>query len=148
MFQLQPLKTYDLKYVTLIVGGMLISGYGEEGGIEFEYSQDIGEVTASADGSPTFSRFNNGIVLCTITVRESSDSYRDLGMLLNAQQLQMEIQPLPFLMNDLINGDNIADQYAVFVQRPGLNKAQEVGDRSFVLALPTAAHTILYGPSA
>ena len=89
-----PLKTYDLQSVYLTLGGYRIGGYGEDGGIEFEYSADIGELKTGADGQSVFSRINNPAMLCTITVMETSLSYKQLADLMQAQAALETIERL------------------------------------------------------
>lgn len=134
-----PLKTYDLNEVFLLVGGRRIGGYGEDGGIEFELAADRGEVAVGADGQVTFSRTNNNLVMCNITVMETSKSYRDLADLYTTQAAEAPIEALDFLCEDEINGDKVQDQYATFVQVPVPSKGRVAGERVFRLALPNAA---------
>lgn len=135
---MDPLSTYDLKEVNLIVGGRDISGYGEGGGIEFESSADVLVPLVGATGSAVVSRTNNHAALCTITVGEWTQSYKDLAELMQEQQGQAPIEALDFLMEDPLNGDEISDQFAAFVQRPLPNKASTAGERTFQLFLPNA----------
>lgn len=143
----RPLKTYDLKSVYLIIGGYRIGGYGAEGGIEFEFGAPIGEPTIGADGAAVFSRNNDDSMTCRITVLETSKSYRDLATLMAAQREEAPIEALNFLMRDDINGDQVKDQYATFMERPAPSKAKKAGERVFVLFLPNAASTAQFGAS-
>jgi hypothetical protein len=140
-----PIKTYDLASVYLIIGGYRIGGYGEEGGIEFEYGADIGETKVGADGQATFSRNNNDSMIVTITVMETSKSYKDLAALMQAQIDAETIEALAFLMEDEINGDKIRAAYATFLTRPTPNKGRTVGERAFKVFLPNAATEAQFG---
>lgn len=140
-----PLKTYDLDKVLGTLGGYRIGGHGETGAFEFEMASDIGDHSVSADGQVTFSRNNDKRVILTITVMETSVSYKDLGVLMKAQQLQSPIEPLVFFMQDSINGDEVEEQYATFLTRPGPSKGKKVGERQFKLLLPNAADMIAWG---
>jgi hypothetical protein len=139
------LKTYDLRRVILIIGGFEISGYDDDGAIEYENGAPIGEMTSGADGHATFSRNNDGTLTATISVKETSKSYRDLAGLLEAQEAQGEILPLPYMMRDLNNGDEVKAQYATFLERPVSSKGKGAGSRDFKIGLPNAARTQKHG---
>lgn len=142
---MHPLKTYDLRAVALIVGGIEISGYGEDGAIEFEHVSPIAEHAAGADGSVVVSRNNDGRMIARITLLETSKSYRDLAGLLTAQNAQPAILPHNFIMIDAVNGDRVSDQFAAFLSRPAPSKGKAVGSRVFELLLPNAGKTAIYG---
>lgn len=141
----RPLKTYDLRRVYLLIGGYQIGGYGADGGIELEWAEDIGEGVVGADGLGTFSRSNNKAATVTVTVMETSQSYRDLATLMATQEAETEISGLGFLLKDDINGDKVAEQYPVFLSRPGISKTKKAGERQFKLWLPNAAENTTFG---
>lgn len=149
MSALPTFKIYSLAAVQLTVGNFLIGGFGEDGGVEFEWDADIGEITNGATGETVFSANNNFTARVNITVLESSGSYRDLGILLKAQEVASAIGfaiPIPFAMLDSISGDNISTPTALFTQRPTQSKARTVGERTFQMVIPGGALTALYGP--
>lgn len=141
------IKTYDLASVYLLVGGYRLGGFGEEGGIEFEYGADIGETKVGADGQATFSRNNNDSMTATITLMETSKSYRDLAALMQAQIDAETIEALSFRMEDEINGDKVSARYATFLTRPTPNKGRAAGERQFKIFLPNAAAEAKFGAS-
>lgn len=131
-----PGKTYDIQYNYITIGGHRIGGFGDEGVAEYEHASDVVEVAVGADGEVTFSRTNNFLMFVNITVKENSRSVRILDELFRAQQATPTILPLPYIHRDVLNGDQVRDQYAVFVQIPGPNKGRTASDRVFRLALP------------
>lgn len=141
----KPVKTYDLTKVFLIVGGYRIGGFGESGGIEIEWSSGVAEPTVGADGEAAISRTNDNSAKVTITVMETSKSYRDLAELYQAQKGQDAVQRLEFLCEDTISGDKVTDQFAVFTAMPGISKARKVGERKFELFLPNALENAVFG---
>jgi hypothetical protein len=143
----QLLKSYDLGIVQLVVGGIPIGGFGEDGGIEFESDSDLWEVNVGATGLTTFSKVNNDLLFAIVTVMETSLAYAALGGLLKTQQLNPlpVIVPLPFLMVDPSTGDTVSSVASVFTQRPNQNKGRVAGERIFRIALPGAGATNLYG---
>lgn len=140
-----PLKTYDLKKVLVTIGGYRIGGWGNDGGIELAYQSPVGELSTGADGQSTFSRNNDPVMIATITVMETSRSYRDLYTLARAQAATDAITPLAFLLKDPISGDAVADDYATFVETPAPSKAKTAGERVFVVALPNARDNSKFG---
>lgn len=141
------LKTYDLKQVYLTLGGYRIGGYGEAGGIDFEFGADILETTVGADGDAVVSRTNNQSMTCSITVMETSHSYRRLAEMMDAQAEEEEIGRLEFLMEDELNGDKVTAERAAFVKRPAPSKSKKVGERTFVLFLAKAGKKVKLGAS-
>lgn len=138
-------KTYDLKAVHLVIGGYLISGYGADGGIEFEFGAPVGEFSVGADGQGTFSRNNDPSMTATITVMETSRAYRDLATLARAQAAATPIPALSFLCRDTVNGDSVSDPNAIFVETPAPSKGKAAGERVFVIVLPNGREDATYG---
>lgn len=142
---LEMLKTYDFTENDVVLGGHRLSGYGEDGGVEYEQASEIGDHVAGADGQVTFSRNNDKRVIATITVMETSRAYQVLAELLRAQQAQTEIEPLTYLHRDNINGDQVQSKYAVFLNRPNPSKERTAGEREFQVLLPYAADKMQLG---
>jgi hypothetical protein len=131
-----PAKTYDLDKVLIIVNGQRLTGFGADAVATVEPQSNIAERAVSADGQVVVSRNNDKSVLVTLTFMETSDSVRRLWALAKAQALQAPILPMDFLLRDTITGDEISDQYCVFMTYPALSKARNVGEREFQLLLP------------
>lgn len=140
------LKSYDLAAVVCTLGPVICGGYGEEGGLEFEWGAPIGEISEGATGLTTFSRSNNTGCNLTISVMETSASYAALGAQMKIQELTpFVILPIPFFMRDNITGDQIGSATSVYLERPAMNKGRVAGERQFKLYLPGAAIGALYG---
>jgi len=147
---LAPQKTYDLKYGNrILVGGVLIGGYAEDGGIEYEYGSDVFEPLVGADGQATVSMLNDNSMTATLTLMETSPAYRDLMILLTAQinvvKLGLPVPPLPFVHADSRNGDAVFSGFCVFLNKPAPSKSRTVGEREFRLFLAQAADNITLG---
>lgn len=139
-------KTYDLSAVICTVGLVVVGGYAEDGGLEFEQSADVFDVSVGATGLTTASKINNTDMIVTITVMESSAAYLGLGAALKLQEnTPFVVVPIPFFMRDNINGDQIATATAFFLTRPNMSKGRLAGERQFKLHLPGAAIGALYG---
>jgi len=141
---LAPLKTYNLKdQQILAIGGVIVGGYGTEGGIEYEYPSDRYQDDVGADGQVTVSRLNDERVYVTITLMDNSPAYKELMSLLRLQELQAKtptgVLPLPYLHEDFANGDTIASSHCVFLTQPAPTKNRTVGEVEFRLLLPNTA---------
>lgn len=141
---------YDLKLVVCTIGGVAISGYGENDAISFEWDENIVTKTVTADGKVQFSRNNNRGLTATITVSQLSRSYALLASMLEAQHgentgvVPPAILPLPFYLHDPSNGDTITSQDTVFVTRPAPSKGKTVGEVQFEVCLPDPRN--VHGP--
>jgi len=140
-----PLKTYDLASVFLLIGGYQIGGFGEDGAVSFEYGKPVASAKVGGDGQAVVSRNNDYSMTATITVMESSKSYKDLFTLYSAQQEEEAFERLEFRMEDEINGDKVADQYCAFLELPAPNKARSASEREFKVFLPNARKTLKLG---
>lgn len=139
-------KSYDFRKVITTVGRINLSGYGDDGGIEVDWGSAAMEKAVGAYGDVTYSKINDESCTVTITVRESSRTYRDLMALQRTQAAgEGPIEPLAFYMRDLINGDELKDRYCVFMELPSMSKGRTAGDRVFVLDLPNARGKALFG---
>lgn len=143
----QALKTYDFAYNTIAIGPVLVEGFGDDGGIEYEEAEAIGEMTYGVDGEATFSRYNTKGLVATITLKETSNSVALLDELRTDQLGQRKIQLLPFVHRDALTGDKVADGYAVFLNHATPSKAKQAGEREFQVHLPYAARNTVEGPN-
>jgi hypothetical protein len=138
-----PLKSYDLKNVILIVGAVEVHGYAEDGGVSFEWSADIGEIVVGADGEAVFARNNDRHMRATISLLETSEAYRLLGLEMQAQGALLSLVTLPFVMQCPSTGDSVTSGYVAFTKRPALSKSKGPSVREFELFL--ANPVVTYG---
>jgi hypothetical protein len=132
-------KPYNLKTCPLFVGGVSISGFGEDGGVVHTWASDLVEVTTGADGESVGSRLNNDDMLVTITLMTSSLGYKRLANLMNAQRLLYDagatLVNLPYLFADPHNGDGVAAGSFFFLNRPEMAKNKKIAEVEFRLHL-------------
>ena len=138
---------YDLKSVYLTIGGYEIGGYGADGGIEFANGSPVREAMVGADGHGVSSETNDKSMTCTITVMETSKSYRDLATLARNQDGQRPLEALSFLCRDILNGDEVSEPYAVFLEHAVPSKGKSASERVFVIWLPNGREDAKYGAS-
>jgi len=131
------LKTYDFKLVTLIIGGITVTGYDEDGGISIEPNSEHAEASPGADGQYTISRTNDKGYTVTITLRETSRGYALLSRLKTAQDALPAIAAQPFLMIDPISGERVSDEWSAFLTAPTIEKVKIASAREFKLLLPS-----------
>ncbi len=138
------LRTHDFSQFVLTVGGIIIGGFGDDGGVEFEMGADVGEDTVGADGEVTFSRNNDKRMYCDITVKQTSAGHARLSAMAAIQAAQPEILPLPFESFNPRTGERVSSEYAVFKTVPGASEQKSAQDRVYRLMLPYPKHI---GPS-
>lgn len=144
--QMTALKNYNFKDgVVLIIGGRQIGGFAEDGGVEYEFPSDIYEHISGADSQVTISQLNDHRMIATITLMETSKSYRDLFQMLRTQEAQLIKLPLSYLHRDQINGDQVLSGSAVFLGYPAPSKSRTAGEREFRILLPHGAKSYLAG---
>lgn len=137
---------YNFKTNSLLIGGFKIGGFGDEGGIEYEFPDDLHRHVSTADGQTVVSRVNDARVVATITLKETSSGYRRLAQLIQAQLANpLALLPLPYVHRDPINGDLITSSHVVFLNFPEPSKARDAGEREFEILLPYAAFDVKFG---
>lgn len=139
---------HNLKLVQLSIGGVPISGYGEEGGIEFEFGSTVTETTVGADGHSVTSVNNDDSMRVRITLQPTTRAYGLMFQLYRTQRTAMNtvgrVPPMPFLMV-APNGDKVDEPFAIFEELPPPSQARTAGERVFTLFLPTARQRAVLG---
>lgn len=143
--EFQTPKLHDFKQYNLTIGGALIGGFGEEGGVEFEWVEDIGESTIGADGLVEFERNNDKRLLATITLKASGSGYARCVALMRAQEQQDSFTPLPLESSNPRTGERVTSAYTIFQTRPEPNAEKSASEREIQVLLP---HPEFYGPEA
>lgn len=140
-------KFYNFKSNIILINGIRIQGFGDEGGVEYEFADDAQRHTSGADGQVTVSRVNDYRMIATFTVKETSTGYTILSALMQDQLAVTDrLNPLPYVHIDPVNGDLIRSSHAVFLTWPEPSKARDAGDREFQILLPNAAAEVIFGP--
>lgn len=143
-------KDYVLASNTFILGPINISGFGDEGAVEYAATtEDDAEVVSGYDGGAVINwNLDHGII-ATLSLRETSRTYREIGALLQAQRLLISqgqpVAPLPWLHIDAFNGDKLSVPDARIIGGPGLTKTNRFSNRPFKVYLPNAKLLMKYG---
>ena len=137
---------YAFEDVICTVANTEVEGYDEDGGLEFEFPEDVLNDAAGAAGEVYLSKNSDERVYVDITVRQGSQGATLLGGLLQAQRAARgQIPKVPFFMKSFTTSETVSSGEAVFVQQPTPNQQSESSERVFRLLLPHAAGKILYG---
>lgn len=140
-------KAYNLKLVVCTVGGVPVSGYGEDDAIGLEWDEALREKTVTADGQTIYSMNNNRGLTVTLTLSQKSYARTLLDALLEAQTGDNVgispplILPLPFALIDPSTGESYLSLDCVFITRPAASKGKTVGEVEYELHLPNPTYT-------
>ena len=139
-------RFYNFKSNIILINGIRIAGFGDEGGVEYEFGDDIHRHVSTADGETVVSRVNDYRLIATITVKETSRGNAILMALLEEQRAnELSLEPLPFVHIDPIQGDLVRSTHAVFLNWPEPSKGRDAGEREFQILLPYAAAKLVLG---
>lgn len=143
-------KDYILTANTFIFGPLNLSGFGDEGAVEYAaVVEDDAEVITGQDGGSVLNWSLDYGAIATISVRETARTYRELGELLRQQRLLIQGGQAPpnykWVHIDGINGDKIEVTGARIIGGPGLTKTSRFSNRAFKVFLPDAKAQMAYG---
>ncbi len=141
----RTLKSYDFRQVDFIFDGFDIGGYAADGGIEIEWGADASDYEVGADGEVTVFENNDDTAILTVTLKETSTSYKDLFGIWKAQQLQTTKTGKALLLRDKVTGDELRDGAAYILSIPTPSKAKGPGDRVFRILAPYARASVKLG---
>lgn len=138
-------RFHSFKQYICTVGGSLIGGYGDDGGVEIEFASEMVEDTVGADGEVTINATNDDRAYANFTLKQTSAGYARLMALLQAQKLQLDTVgqalPLPFESFNPLTGERVFSEYTVFKSRPTVSEQKTAQDREIQAVLPYAKHT-------
>jgi hypothetical protein len=134
-------RFYNFANVHFSVNGVVLSDYGEDGGIEAEFpTTDIVESMVSADGLVHANYINDDRMRITITVQTLSFAADYLNNLYRLFRGSIELGTQPALLTvqmiDKASGEEYGSGTAYFISGPAFSKTKEQGTREFVIELP------------
>lgn len=125
-------RNYSLGDVSVVFGPVIMSGYGEQGGVRIEYDENDMEYTPNADGGGTRSKNNQNSATITITLAQSAAA----NALLSGISLVDRVSGAgvhPFLVRDK-NGTSLHAATSCWIQkRPVGEYNKAVGTREWIL---------------
>lgn len=134
-------KSYNFSEVILTIAGQRIGGFSEDGSVSVEFSGDDSSMSQGADGEVVVNQMPSMPAECTVTLKETSSSMSVLMVLREAQRAAAAGYVLPFLLIDSVTGESVSSLECVFMNRPGVSKGREAGDREWKLGLPHPVYT-------
>jgi len=144
-------RSYAFEDMLCLVGpegtpGVPISGWDTDGGLEFEFPEDMVSHEAGAAGEVFLSKNSDQRVTVNITVRQGTRGALYLGgLLVAADNASSGIPKHTFFMKSFSTGEIVRSSKAVFIGRPTPNQQAESSERVFQMLLPDAAGKIVYG---
>jgi hypothetical protein len=124
--------TYDPKNVSMIVGGKIMSGFGDGTFIKVSRNEQAFNLKVGVDGEGTRAKSNNFSGKFEITLMQSSSSNDVLSSYASADQLSNS-GVVPVLLRDN-NGTTLATALTGWVQKlPDTEFAKEVTTRTWVI---------------
>lgn len=127
-----PMKSYDPKNISVVVGVKAISGFADGTFVMVEHDEDAYSKVSGADGEVARAKSNNYTGKITITLMQSSDSNDYLSGLAIADQATGS-GVVPVTIRDA-NGTTIVFAESAWVLRKPANEfAKELANREWVL---------------
>lgn len=134
-------RFYNFANVHFSINGVVISDYGEDGGIEAEFpTGEFIESMVGADGLVHANYINDDRMRITITVQALSFAADYLNEQYRRFRGSIESGSQPSLMTikmqDPASGEAFGSGTAYFVSAPAFSKTKEQGTREYVIELP------------
>lgn len=134
-----PTYPYDSKQVSLALGGVAISGFGDADLVVAAPNEDDVQEFVGTDGEVTIAATNNPTLRVTITLAQSSASNDYLDTL--RKQPGAPIPVFTFALNDL-NGNTIVLGNAWVFRRPDVGFAKGVSTRVWQLGVEVTSQAL------
>ena len=132
---------FNSNQVSLSLGGVPLSGFGEDTTVSIEWDSDITTDKISVDGVVTASKTNDLRATATITLMESSPSNAVLTGFYAARQAGGDaIGVVPFMLEDSISGERVNAAEAWVLKAPTVEKGKEAGEREWAVRLAKAGY--------
>ena len=138
------MPNYNSKQVSISMGGITLSGFGDDSMVSIEWDTDLTTDTVGVDGEVTASKTNDYRATATVMLKESSASNAILAGFYESRRLGGDaIGVVPFAMEDSISGERVIAAEAWVLKAPNTEKGKEASDREWTIRLADAqyAHT-------
>jgi len=138
------MPNYNSNQVSISMGGITLSGFGDDSMVSIEWDTDIVTDTVGVDGEVTASKLYDYRATATVMLKESSASNAILAGFYEARRLGDDaIGVVPFSMEDGISGERVIAAEAWVMKAPTTEKGKEASDREWTIRLADAqyAHT-------
>jgi len=135
-------KTFDMKKVTCIFGGIILSGFGEGDAITMTPQAEIFTVKKGCDGQTTRSRTNNDDYKAEITFAATSDARAKLQESTFRNAALSELTST-FILKSPATNESFAAEGCWVEKLPDASFGKESGDRKYTLYLPDCTASTL-----
>lgn len=140
-------RNHNFRACSLIVGGIPVSGFASDGGINIEYETDVSATSIGVDGEAVTSQMNNDSTLVVFQLQQQSPSNAALLAAYAAQRdalaLGIEAPPLAVLVVDQINGDRLIATTGMFERIPAPSKTREASSNEWAIRLPEGRRSLV-----
>ena len=130
---------YDPKEITIIVGGIPITGYASDTFINITNEADDWGDYRRADGGTTPVRMNDDRATITITLAMNSPSNTDLDGLRKKDLSTKRGAPFDILVRNLLNGQEYYAEYAWVMKPPDAEFGNQVTTRPWAIRVSDLA---------
>lgn len=131
-----PLQKYDPKFVFLVYGGALITGYAPDTFIEIERNADLYSLKIGCDGEACRSKSNDKGTRVTITLMPGSQGNTILMGASQGDDASPVGLPLPLAVTDVSTASTFNALEAWVVKDPGYTFSKEAEPKKWVLEMP------------
>ncbi len=137
------LNTYNLKNVSVQIGGVALSGFGENDAVSIDAAEEIWTTSVGADGEVVRSKNNNATGTITITCMQTSgvNEICENIRLLDEAADQTGLFLLPIIIFDEHRNETISSEQCWLMSHPTRSFGKRVAEREFVFAAPNLSIT-------
>jgi hypothetical protein len=135
------LKTYNSKQVTIVFGGVILSGYAEGDFCSVEMNEDAFTHHVGADGEECRAKSNNNSGKITVKLAQYSESNRRLAELHEADKAS-NAGVAPMLVTDRSGASLHASDEAYIAKAPAAAYSKAPGDREWVFNCSNMKHFV------
>jgi len=123
--------TYDFNDVFATVGGIPVEGYGPDGGVKIEHTEDAYSVTKGVDGTATRNRKRKATGRITFTVSVGSP-VNAAFQALHLADLEGNAGVVPIFVQDNSTGSTYFAEQAWVMKTPDREIGEEIGTLEWV----------------
>ena len=138
------LKGHSLLASRLIIAGVPVTGYGEDGGVDITPNSDLAEFTIGADGEMVIELTGDESYTMTVKVLPTSRAAFFLDLAMETQYTAAKVgiilpQPIQFTNLNTLRG--ISSDRSFFLRRPDESHNKKIASIEYTLVIPNPIRT-------